>query len=216
MREREAPAAKWLATPTSFAHPVPLSHRCVNSHSTTPQASSELDETRWFAREVQPHEPALRAYLRRRFPSLSDVDDVVQDSLLKAFLARRLGKLTAARGFLFHVARNSVISLFRRRKFTSPEPVNETAGLRVLQDDADVVESVCCADEVELVAEAIADLPARCREVVALRLLRGMDTTAIARELGISEATVRVQVARGMRKCTDFLRARGIINTELS
>lgn len=39
-----------------------------------------IDPTRWFIDEVQPHEPALRAYLRGRFPSLHDVDDPVREA----------------------------------------------------------------------------------------------------------------------------------------
>lgn len=42
-----------------------------------PQSSERV---RWFANEVQPHEPALRAYLRNSFPVVRDVDDVVQGS----------------------------------------------------------------------------------------------------------------------------------------
>jgi hypothetical protein len=36
------------------------------------------EHARWFAEEVQPHEPSLRSYLRNTFPALPDVDDVVQ------------------------------------------------------------------------------------------------------------------------------------------
>lgn len=40
-------------------------------------AAIDADHTRWFFEEVQPHEPKLRAYLRHRFPTLTDVDDIV-------------------------------------------------------------------------------------------------------------------------------------------
>ena len=38
------------------------------------------DQTVWFAESVQPHEPALRAFLSRRFSSLPDHDDLVQET----------------------------------------------------------------------------------------------------------------------------------------
>lgn len=44
-----------------------------------PDVSPEV--SRWFATEVQPHRPALRAWLLARFPTLPDVDDIVQESL---------------------------------------------------------------------------------------------------------------------------------------
>lgn len=165
---------------------------------------------RWFDAEVRPHEDDLRAYLHRRFPTLSDVDDVVQETFLKTFLAWQKGRLTSARGFLFTVAGNVTVSLFRRRKFISGTPVSELPELCVVEDNANVLETVCTRDELALVAEAIAALPERCRAVAVRRLLRGEDDAAIARELGISEQTVRVQVARAMKKCSGYFHDRGI------
>ena len=173
-----------------------------------------MDQARWFAEEVQPHEPALRAYLHRKFPALPDVDDFVQESFLKAYLARKMGRLTSVKGFLFHVARNSAVSFFRKRKFISPLPVNELGPLRVLESDAEVVESVCSKDELELITEAMADLPDRCRQIVMLRVLQGVESRVVARQLGVTEATVRVQLARGMKRCSEFLRRRGVIAEE--
>ncbi len=169
------------------------------------------EDSQWFDQEVQPHATTLRAFLRRRYPSLSEVDDVVQESLLKTFLAGQKGKLTSVKGFLFTVAVNSTLSLFRRRKFVSNTPVNETTALRVLEDDANVIETVCAQDELAVVAEAVALLPDRCRHIVTLRLIHGLEYLTIAQQLGVSVSTVRVQVARGMTKCSEFLRERGII-----
>jgi RNA polymerase sigma-70 factor (ECF subfamily) len=186
----------------------------VNASSPIPQpnAAPGLAEARdrWFAEEVQPHEPALRAYLRRRYPTMGDIDDVVQESFLKAFLAWQRGRLTSVRGFLFTVAGNLTVSLFRRRKFIAPVPVNEMTALRVVKDDADVVENLCTREELALIAGAVAVLPERCRQVAALRLFDGRDCRDIARELGISEATVRVQLARAMKKCARYCRDRGL------
>ncbi len=183
----------------------------VSSPPTSSELAPSADQTRWFAEELQPHEPALRAYLHRKFPTLADVDDFVQESFLKAYLAHRDGRLTSVKGFLFHVARNSVVSFFRKQKFISPITVNELGPLRVLEDDADVVECVCTKDELELITAAMVDLPDRCREIVMLRVLRGLDSGEVARRLGLAEATVRVQLARGMKRCSEFLRHRGVI-----
>ena len=57
----------------------------------SPNSESALvraDHARWFAEEVRPHEPALRAWLRRQYPNLADMDDVVQESYLQLLRAR--------------------------------------------------------------------------------------------------------------------------------
>lgn len=61
-----------------------------------------------------------------------------------------------------------------------------------------------------LVAEAVAALPDRCREIVVLRKLQGLPQREVAARLGISERTVEVQVARGVRRCAEHLRRRGL------
>lgn len=99
---------------------------------------------------------------------MPDVDDVVQESYLKAFLAWQRGKLTSVRGFLFTVAGNVSVSLFRRRKYISPTVVSDLPELRVVEDNADVPEIVCSQEEIALVAEAIATLPERSADDAAL------------------------------------------------
>lgn len=53
-----------------------------NGHPSRPTAypMSSAEQARWFSEHVQPHEPALRAYLSKRFPSLPDHDDLVQET----------------------------------------------------------------------------------------------------------------------------------------
>ena len=103
---------------------------------------------------------------------------------------------------------NSALSIFRHRKFISHTPVNEIPALRVMEDDVDVFETVCARDESLIMAEAIAQLPDQCRKIITLRVVHGFEYPAIACELVLSESTVRVQIARGMAKCSRFLQER--------
>lgn len=165
---------------------------------------------------MRPLEPALRAYLHRRYPSMPDVDDVVQESFLKTVLAWQRGRLTSVRGFLFTAAGNITVSLFRRKKFVAPNSLSELPESCAVRDGADVVEAVCSQEELALLAEAIASLPERCREVAMLRLVHGRECHAIAAELGISEQTVRVQLSRAMKKCADYFRERGLVGENIA
>ena len=73
------------------------------------------DQARWFAEEVDPHRGALRAYVQRAFPGVRDVDDVVQDSLLRIWTARASRQIGCARAFLFKIARNRALDPLHRR-----------------------------------------------------------------------------------------------------
>jgi RNA polymerase sigma-70 factor (ECF subfamily) len=168
------------------------------------------DDARWFAEEVQPHEPALRAYLRHRFADVAEVDDLVQESYLRVFRARAAGSIGSARAYLFATARHLAFALFRRPKIFSKNPVTDPALSRILEEGATVAEQVSTRQEIALLLEAVDALPNRCREIFILRKLQGLPQKEIAAKLGLSEQTVQVQVARGARKCAEFLHRHGV------
>lgn len=163
--------------------------------------SSESDEiSRWFAAEVQPHEAALRTWLRGQFPQLADVDDIVQEAFARVL-----------RALLFTAARHVAIDQLRRNKIVTFEPLTESPASPVFYDDGPgVAESAAHRQELEILTHAIQSLPDRCRQVLTLRKIYGMAQKEIAAELGISEHTVEVHVANGMRRCADYLARHGL------
>jgi RNA polymerase sigma-70 factor (ECF subfamily) len=169
----------------------------------------ESERAKWFVDEVMPHEPILRAYLRKKFPQLAtEVDDVVQESFLKTFRAKAEGKLHSARGFLFTAAHNLALDIFRRRQRIAPveRRLADTQTLTI--ENPTPAEFSIHAQELELLMEAIESLPDRCRQVLKLRKIYGLSHREIAAELGISERTVNVQVGIGLRRCATYFRAR--------
>jgi RNA polymerase sigma-70 factor (ECF subfamily) len=162
-------------------------------------------ETAWFSEKLRPHEPALRGYLRSRFPSL-DADDVLQESYLKLLRAGARTPIACTRAYLFAIARNTALTLFRRARLFSPTPINELPNSLVLEDAADAAAITQRHQQLDLVAAAIAGLPGRCRAIVTLAVVDGLTHNEIAARLGLAPATVRVQVARGVRRIAEHLR----------
>ncbi len=179
---------------------------------THPMPPQNPEQARWFADEVQPHETDLRVYLRRQFPSLNNIDDMVQESFVQLVRAHEARPIDCVRAYLFTIAGNTAKALLRRPKIFAANPLTDSTVLRIVEDDADVAEQVCTREETAILLEAIESLPGRCREVFILRKLRRVSQKEIASQLGISEQTVQVQVARGARKCGEFLRHRGVIH----
>lgn len=171
-------------------------------------AADSLDTARWFATEVQPHRPALRAWLLARFPTLPDVDDVVQESLSRMVQAREVSPIRSARALLFTTARNLALDAVRRQRVVTFEPIADESASSVLADDADVVASVSRQQELELLTRAIQSLPERIRQILTLRTAYGLTQKQIADRLGVSVSTVEKQMAAGIRQCAEFF-ARG-------
>jgi RNA polymerase sigma-70 factor (ECF subfamily) len=171
----------------------------------------DADLSRWFADEVQPHEADLRVFLRRSYPSLSDIDDLVQETYARVFRAKSAGKVTEARPYLFSTARNAACDLFRRSKTISIIRLAEIECLPVVEDMPGVAEAIDHAHELAILHEAIGALPDRCRQVLTLCKVYGLPHREVARRLGISEHTVNAQVALGVLRCRNFLRAQGLM-----
>ncbi len=171
-----------------------------------PEASPET--VRWFATEVQPHRPALRAWLLARFPTLPDVDDIVQESLSRLVQAREVSPIRSAKALLFTTARHLALDAVRRQRVVAFEPITDETDPTVLTDAADVVASVAKQQELELLTKAIQSLPERVRQILTLRTAYGLTQKQIAEKLAVSESTVEKQMAAGIRQCAAFF-ARG-------
>lgn len=174
------------------------------------ESSSIADQHRWFAEEVRPHESQLRSYLRGSFPSVRDVDDVVQESLFRIWKARARQTIHSAKSFLFQIARNVATDSIRRECASPIDFVADLSTSAVLESSPSAAEVACTREELAVLADAIALLPARCREIVILRKLKRIPQKEIAQLLGLSEFTVQNQVSRGVKRCEEYLAARGI------
>lgn len=170
-------------------------------------SSPPTDQTLWFITEVQPHRPALRAWLLARFPTLPDVDDVVQETFVRILRAREVTPVRSVRALLFVTARNLALDTVRRQKVVRFEAITEEMNLTVVDDRGDVLAALNQQQELELLTQAIQSLPDRCRQVMTLRTSYGYTAKQIAGCLGVSESTIDKELAQGIHLCTAFFAA---------
>ncbi len=86
----------------------------MKGRTPTAETVTTVEQARWFAEEVFPHESSLRTYLRASFPGVRDVDDIVQECYLRMFRTRAVQPIESARAFLFSIARRMSIDLVRK------------------------------------------------------------------------------------------------------
>lgn len=175
---------------------------------------SRSEQSRWFLSEVQPHEVKLRAWLRSQYPSLPDIDDLIQEAYTRLLQmhAREPDRLLPVKSLLFTIARNLALDHVRRGKIIRFDAWCETdPDLNFEEDRPGVEEEVRRRQELELLTEAIKVLPARCRQVLTLRKLYGLSQKEIAEQLGIAEHTVEAHVHTGLRRCTEYFARLGLL-----
>jgi RNA polymerase sigma-70 factor, ECF subfamily len=145
-------------------------------------------------------QPRLLRYLQ--VIGCDDVDDVASETWLQAIrdLPKfRKGGVEEFRAWLFTIGRHRAIDAARsRRRFrdkilaTEPVPPAVTPGNPV---EDEVLQRLSTRQAVAMVAGLSRDQA----EVVALRVIAGLDTEAVARILRKSPGAVRVALHRGLR-----------------
>ena len=139
-----------------------------------------------FTRLYDLYAPLVHGILLARVPR-AEVDDLVQDIFLHAF--KKLNTLRDASSFgpwIAMIARNRAIDFHRR----SRECVELTDELRGSETQS---------PQAEEILELIRSLPEAYRETLVLRLVEGMTGPEIAARTGLTAASVRVNLHRGMK-----------------
>jgi RNA polymerase sigma-70 factor (ECF subfamily) len=155
---------------------------------------------RSFDEEALPHLDALYRVALRLTGDTSQAEDLVQDTMLKAYRSwRQYRPGTNAKGWLLTILRNTFINDYRRRKHEPVamdlEAVEPHALDRSIQetDPEGTFFSQIVDDKV---MEAIDALPAEFREVLVLSDVEGMRYAEIAETLQIPVGTVKSRLFR--------------------
>jgi RNA polymerase sigma factor (sigma-70 family) len=160
--------------------------------------SSFLDERAiWLGRHVLPHEPALRAWLSRRRHDGLEIDDIIQETYTRLIAAESVAHVLDARSYAFQTAGSVVIDHLRRIKVVSIASVPDLDYLGVVSEDPSPERQTIDRDELHRLAEAIAGLPPKVREVFTLRRVYGLSQREVAVKMGLSESTVEKHMSRG-------------------
>lgn len=163
----------------------------------------------WFATAILPHEPALRAFLRARFSSLADPDDIIQETYIRILRAHAREQIRSPKALLFTTARNLAFDRFRSARSSPAVSLANFDQLPVIEEAPTLAEHLARDAHLALLEEAINSLPPRCREVVLLKKIHGHSYDEIARRLNISHNTISAQITLGVARVRDFFRAHG-------
>jgi RNA polymerase sigma factor (sigma-70 family) len=160
------------------------------------------DEDQRISDVVNREQSRLRNFIRRRVPDPLDAEDILQDVFYELVEANRLlMPIDHVTGWLFRVARNRIVDLFRKKKparfsdAASRENEGEDDELLQLDDllpspdagpDALYARNVLL-DELTL---AVDELPKEQRDVFVAHELEGRSFKEIAAETGVSVNTL--------------------------
>jgi RNA polymerase sigma-70 factor (ECF subfamily) len=152
-------------------------------------AQAQGGDTVAFGQVFDHYQEPVYRYIASRVYRPSDAEDLTQLVFVKALeaLPRYESRGVPFGGWLFRLARNSVIDFVRtRHEHADLEVIQERAG-----EDRGPEEVAQLREDVEAVSRALAQLTDEQREAVALRFFAGLSAREAAEAMGKQEGTVR-------------------------
>lgn len=148
----------------------------------------------------------LRSFIQKRVKDNDLADDIVQDVFLKLHAnSARVRDLNKITGWIFQVARNSIIDQFRKQ--------SKQINLNDLEWESEDTHSLndCVAHCLSVLIDT---LPNKYREALVLTDKQNLSQTQLADTLGISYSGAKSRVQRARKKLRDKLEALYHIETD--
>lgn len=159
-----------------------------------------MDQTSEFVSQLTAALPALRAFGRSLCGDSSRADDLVQETMLKAWSARgRFQDGSNFKAWLFTILRNCYYSELRHRKFEVEDPEGELAAKISVPPEHEL------KLEVRDVSRALQLLPDDQREALILVCSTGLSYEEAANICACAVGTIKSRIARGRDKLIEIL-----------
>ena len=156
-----------------------------------------VEQNQLISQAVARDESRLRSFIRRHVSDTGEAEDILQEVFYELIEAYRLLKpVEHVTGWLFRVARNRIVDLFRKGRpdsLNAPVAGGEDGGtLEDLLPSADAGPEAAYARNLLLdaVEEALEELPAAQREVFMAHEVMGRSFKDISAETGVSVNTL--------------------------
>lgn len=158
------------------------------------------ERAQWLARQILPHEPALRAQLSRwRLPEGLDEDDVVQECYARLASLDSVAEIRTPKNYLFQAARSVIYAHLRHAQVVSIRAVDDLEQIGVAIDEPGPEIQTSDREQLHLLASAIAELPEPGRKAFVLRTIEELSHREIGQRLGMSDNAVQKSVAKSLQ-----------------
>lgn len=159
----------------------------------------------YFTGIVQQLRPYIQALAFSLLRNRDDAEDVASEAICKAYIqlhgfTPEERECLKARAWLAEITRNLCIDYQKKEKNESLEGLMEAGYQLIAHPYSNPENGALYADAVALISICLAELSPREREIVHCVIMEDQPTTQVARNLGISTATLYVAKHRALRK----------------
>jgi RNA polymerase sigma factor (sigma-70 family) len=154
------------------------------------------------------NESALKRFIRRFMRAAPDIDDIAQETFLRAYAVERDRPIEQPRSLLFRIAKHVALTQLTRKSRQITDYIEDSTESEVVLLDHSAEDEVSARETLGLHCEAVAELAPKCREVYLLRKVHGLSHKEIAGRLGIAVSTVEKHLIKAVEQCDAYLEAR--------
>jgi RNA polymerase sigma factor (sigma-70 family) len=151
------------------------------------------------------NESIMRKLIRRIAPDPQEVDDIMQEAVLRALHAERAREISEPKAYLFSIVRHVVHDELEKKMRSIIDFIEDFGDQIDSPDPCSVDEQVDARERLFLFLEAVASVPQQCQRVFVLKKVYGYSHEEISRKLGISISTTEKHVAAGYKRCVEYL-----------
>jgi RNA polymerase sigma-70 factor (ECF subfamily) len=170
-----------------------------------------------FQQLWQQYKDPLQQLLRSRVKNPADVDDLLQEVLIKAYHhLHTIREPEKVLSWLFQIARNTVIDYYRKSRVeTSRQEIFQNAMLTKSEEAPSFQGGVSLTDKqseqyeqirqelTSCILPLLHQLPEKYREAIEIVDLQNTSQKELANKLGLSHSAVKSRVQRGRRMLQD-------------
>ena len=152
------------------------------------------------------HQAALKRYISRFLPNSYDIEDVSQETFLRAFTTEKSREIEQPKSFLFRIAKHVALTQLTQKSRQITDYLEDFDESEVLLTEDTVEDELIARETLGIHCEAVAGLPPQCRRVYLMRKVYGMSHKEIAGQLGIAVSTVEKHLIKGVEQCDRYVR----------
>ena len=136
------------------------------------------------------HQTFLKKFVTRFFSNKEDVEDVVQETFLRAYVAEQKAEISQPKSFLFTTAKNVALTKLNKKSKQITDFLDDYNDRREFQTESSPESDVVARQQFSAYCVAVQSLDGKCREAFLLKKVHGMTHKEIAKQMSLSLSSI--------------------------
>ena len=139
-----------------------------------------------ISRAFQEQQAPLKAFISRLIRRPQDIDDIAQETFVRAFLAEQKGVIQHPKAYIYRIARNLAFEILSKKSNQLTSYIEDSCDNSLLQSGEDIESTAIVMEKFDRVKVAIAEMPPQCQRVFIMHKVYGFKYKEISQQLGLS------------------------------